>query len=233
MNMFYIVGTPIGNMEDITFRAIEALKDVDYVFAEDTRVSKKLLSRYDIDKVVYQYHEHNKHHQAENIVNLLKEGKKIALVTDAGMPCISDPGYEVVDLAHKEKIKVIAIPGVSAMTTAASIAGINMRRFAFEGFLPKKKGRQTLLKKLAVEERTIIFFESPYRIVKTLKDIHEYLGDRYVVITRELTKIYEEVIRGDIQEVIQRLEKSPIKGEIVLIVEGEEKSKKEKKYEHD
>ncbi len=231
--MFYIIGTPIGNMEDITFRAVEILKEVDYVFAEDTRVSKKLLNRYGIDKVVYQYHEHNKCHQAENIVNLLKEGKKIGLVTDAGMPCISDPGYEVVDLAHQAAIKVVAIPGVSAMTTAASIAGINMRRFAFEGFLPKKKGRQTLLKKLADEERTMILFESPYRIEKTLKDINEFLGNRYVVITRELTKIYEEVIRGEIIEVIQRLEEKPIKGEIVLIIEGKKKSKKEKKNEYD
>jgi len=220
-------------MEDITFRAVEILKEVDYVFAEDTRVSKKLLNRYGIDKVVYQYHEHNKCHQAENIVNLLKEGKKIGLVTDAGMPCISDPGYEVVDLAHQAAIKVVAIPGVSAMTTAASIAGINMRRFAFEGFLPKKKGRQTLLKKLADEERTMILFESPYRIEKTLKDINEFLGNRYVVITRELTKIYEEVIRGEIIEVIQRLEEKPIKGEIVLIIEGKKKSKKEKKNEYD
>ena len=174
--MLYIVATPIGNLEDMTFRAIRTLKEVDYIFAEDTRVTKKLLDHYEIKNTVYRYDEHTKQHQVANIINLLKEEKNIALVTDAGTPCISDPGYEVVDEAHKNGIKVVAIPGASALTASASIAGISMRRFCFEGFLPKKKGRQTLLKQLVEEkERTIVIYESPFRIEKTLRDIETFM----------------------------------------------------------
>ena len=208
--MLYIVGTPIGNLEDITFRAIKTLKEVEYIFAEDTRVTRKLLQHYEIDTKVYQYHEHNKQHQIED--------KNIAIVTDAGMPCISDPGYELVDSALKNGIKVTSIPGPSSITTGASIAGIDTRRLAYEGFLPKKKGRQTLFLKLKEEERAIIILESPNRIVKTLKDIENYLGNRYVVITRELTKIYEEIIRGRVNDVIKLLENRNVKGEIVLFI---------------
>ena len=205
--MLYIVGTPIGNLEDITYRAIKTLKEVDYIFAEDTRITKRLLAHYEIEKVVYQYHEHNKIHQIRNILSLIEEGKDIALVTDAGTPCISDP-----------EMKVIGIPGASSIITGASISGLDLRRMSYEGFLPKKKGRQTLFKKLVSEERTIIILESPNRIVKTLKDIKEHLGERYVVITRELTKIYEKVIRGDVSWVIKKKKKKPIKGEIVLFI---------------
>lgn len=218
--MLYIVATPIGNLEDISIRAIRILKEVDYIFAEDTRVTKKLLKYYEIENTVYQYHEHNKLHQIENILNLLKDDKNIALVTDAGTPCISDPGYELVNEALDNNIVVQGIPGASSIITAASISGINMRRIAYEGFLPKKKGRQTLFNELKEEKRTIIILESPNRIVKTLKDIQNYLGNRYVVIARELTKIYEEIIRGEISEIIEKLEKKPIKGEIVLIIKG-------------
>lgn len=221
--MLYIVGTPIGNLEDITYRALKVLADVDYIFAEDTRISKRLLNHYEINTTLYQYHEHNKLHQIENIMNLLKDEKNIALITDAGTPCISDPGYEVVDEAHKNGIQVVAVPGASSIISGASISGLNLRRIAYEGFLPKKKGRQTLLNKLKEEERTILILESPNRILRTLKDIKEYLGERYVVITRELTKIYEEVIRGNISELIEKIEKKPIKGEIVLLI----KAKKE------
>ncbi|MCI5724742.1 MULTISPECIES: 16S rRNA (cytidine(1402)-2'-O)-methyltransferase [Fusobacterium] len=221
--MLYIVATPIGNLEDMTFRAIRILKEVDYIFAEDTRVTKKLLDHYEIKNTVYRYDEHTKQHQIPNIINILKEDKNVALVTDAGTPCISDPGYELVDETHKEGIKVIAIPGASALTSAASISGVNMRRFAFEGFLPKKKGRQTLFKELAQEtERAIVIYESPFRIEKTLKDIETYMGEREVVIIREITKIYEEVLRGTTKELIERLEKNPIKGEIVLIIKPTE-----------
>ncbi|ACZ01177.1 16S rRNA (cytidine(1402)-2'-O)-methyltransferase [Streptobacillus moniliformis] len=221
--MLYIVGTPIGNLEDMTFRAVRTLKEVEYIFAEDTRITKRLLNYYEIDTKVYQYHEHNKQYQIENIIKLLKQEKNVAIVTDAGMPCISDPGYELVDAALKEEIKVTAIPGPSSITTGASIAGIDTRRMAYEGFLPKKKGRQTLFLKLQKEERAIIILESPNRVVKTLKDIQTYLGDRYVVITRELTKIYEEILRGKVSELIEKLEKRNIKGEIVLfIASGEE-----------
>lgn len=234
--MLYIVATPIGNLEDITLRAIRILKEVDYVFAEDTRVTKKLLNHLEIETTIYRYDEHTKQHQVENIVNLLKEGKNIALVTDAGTPCISDPGYEVVDEALKNNIKVVPIPGVSAMTAAASVAGVSMRRFVFEGFLPKKKGRQTLLKSFADEKRTIMFFESPHRVVRTLKDIEEFIGEREVVLIREITKIYEEIVRGTTKELIEKFENKTLKGEYVIIVRGneiEEKKEKVNKYAKD
>lgn len=220
--MLYIVATPIGNLEDMTFRAVRTLKKVNYIFAEDTRVTRKLLNHYEIENTVYRYDEHTKMHQIANIINLLKEGKDIALVTDAGTPCISDPGYELVDAAHNEGIRVVPIPGASALTAAASAAGITMRRFCFEGFLPKKKGRQTLLKALADEERTIVIYESPFRIEKTLRDIEQFMGVKEVVIIREITKIYEEILRGTTTELIEKLAKNPIKGEIVLLIKGQE-----------
>lgn len=220
--MLYIVATPIGNLEDMTLRGIRILKEVNYIFAEDTRVTKKLLNHFEIENTVYRYDEHTKMHQIANVINLLKEGKDIALVTDAGTPCISDPGYELADAAHKEGIKVVPIPGASALTASASAAGISMRRFCFEGFLPKKKGRQTLLKSLAQEERTIVIYESPFRIEKTLRDIEEFIGVREVVIVREITKIYEEILRGTTTELIEKLAKNPIKGEIVLLIKGQE-----------
>jgi 16S rRNA (cytidine1402-2'-O)-methyltransferase len=226
--MLYIVATPIGNLEDMTYRGVRILKEVDYIFAEDTRVTKKLLNHFDIDNIVYRYDEHTKGHQVDNIINLLLEGKEIALVTDAGTPCISDPGYEVVDKALNSGVKVVPVAGVSALTAAASVAGINMKRIAFEGFLPKKKGRQTMLKELATEERVVVLYESPNRILKTLKDINENFGDRYVIIVREITKMYEEIIRGKTSELIERLEANPIKGEIVLLIKEAEVKKKEK-----
>ena len=226
--MLYIVATPIGNLEDMTYRGVRILKEVDYIFAEDTRVTKKLLNHFEIDNIVYRYDEHTKGHQVDNIVNLLLEGKNIALVTDAGTPCISDPGYEVVDKALNEGVKVVPVAGVSALTAAASVAGISMKRIAFEGFLPKKKGRQTMLKELAQEERVVVLYESPNRILKTLKDIKEFFGDRYVVIVREITKLHEEIIRGKTSELIERLEEKPIKGEIVLLIKEAEVKKKEK-----
>ncbi|MFK4785422.1 16S rRNA (cytidine(1402)-2'-O)-methyltransferase [Fusobacterium sp. MFO224] len=227
--MLYIVATPIGNLEDITLRAIRILKEADYIFAEDTRVTKKLLNHLEISNTLYRYDEHTKQHQVENIINLLKEGKNVALVTDAGTPCISDPGYEVVDKALEEGLKVTPIPGVSAMTAAASVAGVSMRRFIFEGFLPKKKGRQTLLKSLSEEKRTIMFFESPHRVIKTLKDIKEYIGNKEVVLVREITKIYEEIIRGTTEELIESLKDKTLKGEFVIIVRGNEQEPKKEK----
>ncbi len=220
--MLYIVATPIGNLEDMTFRAVRTLKEVDYIFAEDTRVTKKLLAHYEIDTVVYRYDEFTKMTQINSIINLLNEGKNVALVTDAGTPCISDPGYEVVERALKEGLKVSPIPGCSSLVTAASVSGISMRRMAYEGFLPKKKGRQTLLKKLAYEERPIVIFESPHRVVKTLEDIEEFLGVREVAICREITKIYEEIIKGTTTELIAKLKDRTIKGEVVMIVRERE-----------
>lgn len=227
--MLYIVATPIGNLEDMTLRALRILKETNYIFAEDTRVTKKLLQHFEITSTVYRYDEHTKQHQVENIINILKEGKDVALVTDAGTPCISDPGYEVVDAALREGIKVTPIPGVSAMTASASVAGVSMRRFIFEGFLPKKKGRQTLLKSFAEEKRTIMFFESPHRVVKTLKDIEEFIGTRQVVLVREITKIYEEIMRGTTTELIEKLDEKNLKGEFVIILRGNEQEEKREK----
>ena len=223
--MLYIVATPIGNLEDMTFRAVRTLKEVDYIFAEDTRVTKKLLSHYEIDTVVYRYDEFTKMTQINSIINLVNEGKSVALVTDAGTPCISDPGYEVVERALKEGIKVSPIPGCSSLVTAASVSGISMRRMAYEGFLPKKKGRQTLLKKLALEERSIVIFESPHRVVRTLQDIGEYLGVREVAVCREITKMFEEIVRGTTTELIEKFKDRTIKGEVVMIVKERESNK--------
>ena len=223
--MLYIVATPIGNLEDMTFRALRTLKEVDYIFAEDTRVTKKLLSHYEIDTVVYRYDEFTKMTQINSIINLVNEGKSVALVTDAGTPCISDPGYEVVERALKEGIKVSPIPGCSSLVTAASVSGISMRRMAYEGFLPKKKGRQTLLKKLALEERSIVIFESPHRVVRTLQDIEEYLGVREVAVCREITKMFEEIVRGTTTELIEKFKDRTIKGEVVMIVKERESNK--------
>ena len=223
--MLYIVATPIGNLEDMTFRAVRTLKEVDYIFAEDTRVTKKLLSHYEIDTVVYRYDEFTKMTQINSIINLVNEGKSVALVTDAGTPCISDPGYEVVERALKEGIKVSPIPGCSSLVTAASVSGISMRRMAYEGFLPKKKGRQTLLKKLALEERSIVIFESPHRVVRTLQNIEEYLGVREVAVCREITKMFEEIVRGTTTELIEKFKDRTIKGEVVMIVKERESNK--------
>ena len=223
--MLYIVATPIGNLEDMTFRAVRTLKEVDYIFAEDTRVTKKLLSHYEIDTVVYRYDEFTKMTQINSIINLVNEGKSVALVTDAGTPCISGPGYEVVERALKEGIKVSPIPGCSSLVTAASVSGISMRRMAYEGFLPKKKGRQTLLKKLALEERSIVIFESPHRVVRTLQDIEEYLGVREVAVCREITKMFEEIVRGTTTELIEKFKDRTIKGEVVMIVKERESNK--------
>jgi 16S rRNA (cytidine1402-2'-O)-methyltransferase len=226
--MLYVVATPIGNLEDMTFRAVRILREAEGIFAEDTRVSGKLLRCYDITTPLYRYDEYSKSRQIPKIIALLKEGKTLALVTDAGTPCISDPGYELVDEALKNGVKVVPIPGASAMTAAACASGISMRRFAFEGFLPKKKGRQTLWKQLAEEERAIMIYESPHRVEKTIREIAEYLGERKLVIARELTKIYEEVLRGTPEEILSLLEKHAPRGEFVILIEGKALRKGEK-----
>ncbi|AYV95909.1 hypothetical protein A2U10_08690 [Fusobacterium necrophorum subsp. funduliforme] len=218
--MLYIVATPIGNLEDMTFRAVRILKEVEYIFAEDTRVTRKLLQYYEISTKLDRYDEFIKMKRIPDMIKLLEEGKNIALVTDAGTPCISDPGYELVDAALKAGIQVSPIPGASALTAATSVAGISLRRFCFEGFLPKKKGRQTLFKRLVEEERAVVLYESPFRLMRTLKDIEKYLGNRELVIVREITKIYEEILRGKTRELLEKLENRTIKGEIVLIIKG-------------
>lgn len=219
----YLVATPIGNLSDISIRAIETLKNVDIIACEDTRNTLRLLNHLDIKAHLTSYHEYNKIEKAVEICNLVKEGKDVAMVSDAGMPAISDPGYELVDIAYKEGIRVSVIPGPSAVVCALALSGINSDRFSFEGFLPAdKKERKEILSELENESRTVILYEAPHRLLKTLKELFEYLGDRNISIVRELTKIHEEVRRGSLLKIISDYEeeKQIIKGEYVLVIEG-------------
>jgi 16S rRNA (cytidine1402-2'-O)-methyltransferase len=219
--MLYIVSTPIGNLEDITLRALRILKEVDYIAAEDTRHTPILLNKYEINAKLLSFHAFSSPFKLEKIVSLLKEGKNIALVSDAGTPGISDPGYVLVKRAIEENIKISPIPGPSAFLTGLSGSGLPINRFIYLGFLPVKKGRQTLINSLKEEERTVVFYESPHRILKTLDQLLEILGDRNIVLCRELTKIYEEFLRGQISLVLDELKKKPnVKGEFVVILEG-------------
>jgi 16S rRNA (cytidine1402-2'-O)-methyltransferase len=221
--MLYIVSSPIGNLKDITFRAVEILKQVDLILAEDTRTTSHLLNHYDIRKPLSPYHQHNEHKVVRHLVDQLLEGKTMALVTDAGTPGISDPAFLLVRESIKAGIKVECLPGATAFVPALVNSGLPMNRFVFEGFLPQKKGRQTLLKELALEERTMLFYESPMRLIKTLEDFIQHFGmDRQCCVSRELTKIFEENIRGTLQEVCEFFKAKSIKGEIVIVVKGNE-----------
>jgi 16S rRNA (cytidine1402-2'-O)-methyltransferase len=221
--MLYLVPTPIGNLKDITLRALEVLKDVDLILAEDTRTSSHLLNHYQILKPISPYHQHNEHKIVQHIVAQLSEGKKIALVTDAGTPGISDPAFLLVRECIKAGVKIECLPGATAFVPALVNSGIPTNRFCFEGFLPLKKGRQTLLKKLAEEDRTMIFYESPVRLVKTLEELAGYFGeDRLCSVSRELTKMFEENKRGTLKEVSDYFKEKTVKGEIVIIVAGKE-----------
>lgn len=214
----FVVGTPIGNLEDITLRAISTLQNVDLILAEDTRNSKKLLSAHNIDTKMMSYHEHSKEKEAKRIISLLLDGKNLALISDAGTPTISDPGYGLIRDCIKKEIKIIPIPGASAITTAMSVSGLPSDSFTFFGFLPQKKGRIKKIKELLNVDNTIILFESPFRLEKTLNQLKEYLGNRSVVVGRELTKLYEEIIRGNLEDVIKYFSKSKVKGEIVIMI---------------
>jgi 16S rRNA (cytidine1402-2'-O)-methyltransferase len=219
--MLYIVPTPIGNLKDITLRALDALREVDLILAEDTRTTSNLLNHYQITKPLSPYHQHNEHKVLQHLVGQLSQGKKMALVTDAGTPGISDPAYLLVRECIKSAIKVECLPGATAFVPALVNSGIPSNRFVFEGFLPLKKGRQTLLKKLADEDRTMIFYESPVRLVKTLQEFIQYFGaDRLCSVSRELTKLFEENKRGSLQEVCDHFKEKNPKGEIVIVVEG-------------
>lgn len=222
---FYIVATPIGNLEDITFRAIKTLKEVDLILCEDTRVTKKLLQKYEIDTPTMSYHQHSKISKIDKIFEMIEAGKNIALVSDAGTPTISDPGSFLVSEMKKKfgkEIEIIAIPGASALVSALSISGLPVDQFLFLGFLPHKKGRETLFKEISETKRTIAFYESPHRILKTLESLKKHIGKREVVIARELTKIYEETISGSAEEIIEYFEKNPdkIRGEFVVMIEA-------------
>jgi 16S rRNA (cytidine1402-2'-O)-methyltransferase len=217
----YIVATPIGNLEDITLRALRVLKEVDVIAAEDTRHTRHLLDRYQIETQLTSYHDHNKEEKAPVLVSRLLEGKSVALVSDAGTPGISDPGYFLINLAVDQKIPVVPIPGATAAIAALSVSGLPTDNFVFEGFLPAKQtARLKRLQALANEERTIIFYEAPHKIVKTVEDMLQVFGDRRAVITRELTKIHEETIRGTLTELLKRLHAGTIKGEFTIILHG-------------
>jgi len=221
--MLYLVPTPIGNLQDITLRALEILRSVDLILAEDTRTSSILLKHYSIEKPITPYHQHNEHQVLTHLVNQLMSGKKMALVTDAGTPGISDPAFLLVREAIRVGIPVETLPGATAFVPALVNSGIPSNRFCFEGFLPQKKGRQTLLKQLAEESRTLIFYESPHRLEKTLTEFQVVFGpQRLCSVSRELTKLHEETVRGTLEEVTEHFKNKGVKGEIVIVVAGKE-----------
>lgn len=230
----YIVGTPIGNLDDITIRAINTLKDVDIILAEDTRQTLKLLNHFEISKHMISYHRHNEDEKTDKIVGLLNEGKNLALVSDAGMPIISDPGQNLIKYLVKNNYLVEVVPGVTAFVTAIVKSGLDSTRFTFEGFLSvNKKQRKERLKTLVNETRTMIFYEAPHKILSTLKDMYEYFGNRDICIARELTKIHEEYRYTNFKDAIINIEENGIKGEIVLVISGasEDKINEEKNKE--
>ena len=216
----YIVATPIGNLKDITFRAIETLKGVDLIACEDTRVTKKLLFHYKIEKPLVSFHDRSKLTKFDRIVSEMKNGKKVALVTDAGTPGISDPGNKLVERALEENIVVVPIPGPSALTALVSVSGIDMSRFVFLGFPPHKKGRQTFLKEIAVFKLPVIYYDSVHRFMKNLEFLKDLKLDKNLIVGREITKMFEETVRGSISEVLEYFEENPDKqkGEFVIIV---------------
>ncbi|MFH1610606.1 MAG: 16S rRNA (cytidine(1402)-2'-O)-methyltransferase [Patescibacteria group bacterium] len=218
--MIYVVATPIGNLEDITLRALSVLKDVKYILCEDTRVTKKLLDRYEINnKKLISYHQHSKQKKVDSLIELIKDND-VALVTDAGTPGISDPGNMLIrDLVNSENLDIIPIPGTSAVTTALSISGLPTDNFIFLGFIPHKKGKQKMLKEIWKEKKTTVFYESKHRIVKTLNILKEFrTKDKKFVVCRELTKKFETIYRGDIEEVLGQVENDKVKGEYVVVV---------------
>ena len=223
MGTLYVVGTPIGNMEDVTFRQIETLKYVDFIIAEDTRVTLKLLNRYDIKKNLISYHRHSGENCALSITERIKNGENAAIVTDAGMPCISDPGEELVRLCAENGVDIKVVPGPSAVISALAVSGLSTSRFSFEGFLSvNKKQRYEHLEHIKNDTRTLIFYEAPHKLRNTLEDFLKYFGDRKISLCRELTKVYEEVLRMTVSEAITYYESRNPKGEYVLVIEGAE-----------
>lgn len=226
MAKLILVPTPIGNLEDITLRSIRMLKEADVIYAEDTRVTKKLLSHLEIQKQVIPFHAHNEHRSLDRVISQIQGSENTVLVSDAGTPAISDPGFLLVRECVKEGIEVECLPGPTAFVPALVTSGLPCDRFVFEGFLPQKKGRQTKFKEMAEEQRTIVLYESPHRLVKCLGQICEFMGeDRPVSVSREITKMFEEHIRGTAKEVLEHYEQHPPKGEIVVIIGKTEKDK--------
>lgn len=219
--MLYVVATPIGNLEDITLRALRVLREVDLIAAEDTRHTRKLLTRYDIDTPVTSYHENNERTKAAALVRRLEAGESIALVSDAGTPTISDPGYHLIRAATGKGVPVAPVPGVSAATAALSVSGLATDRFVFQGFLPARQSRRMeALRQLRDEERTMVFYEAPHRIRESIADMRGALGDREAMVGRELTKVHEELLRGTLSELARELDEASPRGELVIVVEG-------------
>ena len=223
--MLYIVSTPIGNLEDITLRALRILKEADYIAAEDTRHSQILLNKYEITTPTISFHSYSSDEKLSKIIDLLKEGKSVALISDAGTPGISDPAYKLIKSAIENDIEINAVPGASAILSALVVSGSHMNEFTYLGFLPLKKGRQTLLKSLIEEKRTLVIYESPHRILKTLSDLLTYLGDRKIAVCRELTKKFEETRRERVSEAIAHFKQVRPKGEFVLVIYPENPTK--------
>lgn len=225
----YICGTPLGNLDDITFRVLKTLKKVDLIAAEDTRRTARLLNYFEINKPLTSYHEHNEKEKTDKLINELLVGKEIALVSDAGMPGISDPGLEIIKQAIDNEIELIPVPGPTAVVSALVVSGLSMERFVFEGFLPRKgRERQERLEKIQLEERTVIFYESPYRIKDTLQELAGFIRDRKVALVREISKVHEEKIYGSVCRVLDIIKDREVKGEIVLVIEGNQGFKTEK-----
>lgn len=221
MGKLFLVPTPIGNLEDITFRAVRVLKEADLILAEDTRTSGKLLKHFEIQTQMFSHHMHNEHKTVDSVVSRIKSGETVALISDAGTPAISDPGFLLTRACVEAGIEVDCLPGATAFVPALVNSGLPNDKFVFEGFLPVKKGRQTRLKFLAEETRTMVFYESPHKLIKTLGNFTEYFGEnRRVSVSREITKMHEETVRGSVQEVLQHYTDNPPKGEIVIVVEG-------------
>lgn len=229
MGKLYVVPTPVGNLEDMTFRAIRILKEVDLILAEDTRTSGVLLKHFDIKNAMLSHHKFNEHQTVERIVERIKGGEQVALISDAGTPGISDPGFLIVRECVRNGIEVQCLPGATAFVPALVASGLPDERFCFEGFLPQKKGRATRLAQLQDEARTMVFYESPYRLVKTLTQFAEVFGaERKVAVCREISKVHEESVRGTLAEVIAHFQQSEPKGEIVIVLAGKDKEEKEK-----
>ncbi|MBI2464442.1 16S rRNA (cytidine(1402)-2'-O)-methyltransferase [Candidatus Peregrinibacteria bacterium] len=231
--MLYVVATPIGNLEDITLRALRILKEVDCIVAEDTRHSGIFLKKYGIDKPLLSFHAHSNHPKVEKIIDILKNGKNVALISDAGTPGISDPGFVLIRAALDVGIPISPIPGPSAFLAALSVSGLPTDKFLYLGFLPRKKGRHTLLLELQNEKRTIVFYESPHRILRTLEELESMLGDRCVAIAREITKLYEEIFRGSLSEAKQHFSQKNIKGEFVIVLGGKNQNLIDRCYIYD
>lgn len=221
MSKLYLVPTPIGNLEDMTLRGIRVLKESDFILAEDTRTSGKLLKHFEIETPMHSHHMHNEHKTAQKWVNKILMGQTIALITDAGTPGISDPGFLLVRECIKNNIEIDCLPGATAFVPALVNSGLPCEKFIFEGFLPQKKGRQKRLKLLAIEERTMVFYESPFRLLKTLQQFAEFIGEnRRVSVSREITKKFEETVRGTVSEILLHFENKDLKGEFVVVLEG-------------